>query len=803
MPNKYVGQRVRRTEDPRLIKGLAHYVDDIELPGTLHVAFVRSVYAHAKITGIDTSAALAAPGVVAVYTGKDVAAVGPVPCASALPGLKVPDHRVLATDKVYFVGHPIAAVVAKDRYAARDAVDLIVVDYDDLPVVTDVEAAAAGGPVIHESFGDNIAYKMTAGEGDIDAAFASADRTLKQRVLHRRLAPIAMEPRGVLARYFPGEEELTLWSSTQIPHLMRTQVALMIGMPENKLRVITPEVGGGFGSKLNVYSEEALLSWISMQLHKPVKWIETRRENIQATIHGRGQVGDIEVAFKNDGTVTGLRYNVFADLGAYHQLLTPAIPTLTGLMLSGAYKIAAIQINITACFTNKMATDAYRGAGRPEATYIVERALDLVAADLGADPAEVRRRNFPGKDEFPFHTATGLDYDSGDYEAALDKAQAIAGYAQLREEQKKARAEGRLIGIGISTYVEICALGPSQAMPAGGWESATVRIEPTGTVTVLTGASPHGQGQETSFAQIVADELGVSINDVTVIHGDTGVVQYGIGTFGSRATAVGGTAVYIAVQKLKEKAEKIAAHILQADSGLLSFEGGKYSVKKAAAASTTGTSEPVVPVGQAPAAALPEPQTEGRTGLTIQEIALAAHLARELPPDTEPGLSATYFFEPKNFTFPFGTHIAVVEVDRETGDIKFLRYVAVDDCGKVINPMLVDGQVHGGIVQSIGQAMYEEVVYDEQGQLITGTLMDYAVPRAKHIPNFELDRTETPSPVNPLGVKGVGEAGTIGATPAIVGAIVDALAPFGVRHIDMPITAEKTWRIVYNANANH
>lgn len=804
MPNKYVGQRVRRTEDPRLIKGLAHYVDDIELPGTLHVAFVRSVYAHAKINSIDTSAALASPGVVAVYTGEDVASkIGPVPCASALPGLKVPDHRVLANGKVYFVGHPIAAVVAKDRYAARDAVDLVAVDYEDLPVVTDVEeAAAGGGTVIHEAFGDNIAYKMTAGEGDIDAAFASAERTVKQRIHHRRLAPIAMEPRGVLARYFPGEEELTLWSSTQIPHLMRTQVALMIGMPENKLRVITPEVGGGFGSKLNVYSEEALLSWISMQLNKPVKWIETRRENMLATIHGRGQVGDIEVAFKNDGIVTGLRYNVFADLGAYHQLLTPAIPTLTGLMLSGAYKIPAIQINITACFTNKMATDAYRGAGRPEATYVVERAMDLVAADLGVDPAEVRRKNFPGKDEFPFHTATGLDYDSGDYEAALDKAQEIAGYAQLREEQKKARAEGRLIGIGISTYVEICALGPSAAMPAGGWESATVRIEPTGKVTVLTGASPHGQGQETSFAQIVADELGVSINDVTVIHGDTGVVQYGIGTFGSRATAVGGTAVYIAVQKLKEKAEKIATHILGADAGLLSFEGGKYSVKKAAAASATGTSEPVVPVGQAPAAALPEPQTEGRTGLTIQEIALAAHLAKELPPDTEPGLSATYFFEPKNFTFPFGTHIAVVEVDRETGDIKFLRYVAVDDCGKVINPMLVEGQVHGGIVQSIGQAMFEEVVYDGQGQLITGTLMDYAVPRAHHVPRFELDRTETPSPVNPLGVKGVGEAGTIGATPAIVGAIVDALAPFGITHIDMPITAEKAFRIIYKSNAD-
>jgi len=792
----YVGQRVKRTEDPRLIKGLAHYVDDISLPGTLHVAFVRSYFAHAKINGIDTSAAESAPGVVAVYTGKEVAdKIGPVPCAGALPDLKVPDHRVLATNKVYFLGHPVAVVVATDRYTARDAADLIIVDYEELPVVTDVEQAAAGGPVIHDAFSDNIAYRLTSGEGDIDAAFSAADRTVKQRILHKRLAPIAMEPRGVLARYFPGEEELTLWSSTQIPHLMRTQVALMIGMPENKLRVITPEVGGGFGSKLNVYAEEALLGWISMQLGKPVKWIETRRENIQATIHGRGQVGDIEVAFKNDGTLTGLRYSVFADLGAYHQLLTPAIPTLTGLMLSGAYKIPAIQMNITACFTNKMATDAYRGAGRPEATYVVERALDLVAAELGMDAAEVRRKNFPAPTEFPFHTATGLDYDSGDYEAALNKAQQIAGYADLREKQRKARDEGRLIGIGISTYVEICALGPSQAMPAGGWESATVRIEPTGKVTILTGASPHGQGQETSFAQIAADELGVHINDITVIHGDTGVVQYGIGTFGSRATAVGGTAVFVAIQKLKEKAHKIATHILKADASRVAFEGGKFS-RQAAAASAAGSSEPVVPVGQAPAGALPDPDTEGKSSLTLQEIALEAHIAKNLPPDTEPGLSATYFFEPKNFTFPFGTHIAVVEVDRETGDIDFLRYIAVDDCGRVINPMLVDGQVHGGIVQSIGQAMYEEVVYDEQGQLITGTLMDYAVPRASHIPDFELDRTETPSPVNPLGVKGVGEAGTIGATPAIVGAIVDALAPFGVRHLDMPIKPENVWRII-------
>jgi len=794
---KYVGQRVKRTEDPRLIKGLAHYVDDIRLPDTLHVAFVRSVYAHARISSIDAIEALKAPGVVAVYTGKDVAVkVGPVPCASALPDLKVPDYRVLATDKVLFVGHPIAAVVAADPYAARDAVDLISVDYEELPAVVDVEGAASGGTVIHEKFGDNVAYKLTSGEGDIEAAMKSADRVISQKMIHQRLAPIAMEPRGVLARYFPGEEELTIWSSTQIPHLLRTQLALMIGIPENKLRVITPEVGGGFGSKLNVYAEEALLGWISMQLGKPIKWIESRRENVQATIHGRAQVGTVEVGCRNDGTITGLRYNVFADLGAYHQLLTPAIPTLTGLMLSGAYKIPAIQMNVTGVFTNKMSTDAYRGAGRPEATYVVERAMDIVAAELKMDPVQLRRKNFPAADEFPFHTATGLDYDSGNYEAALKKALDLSGYQKLRDEQKKARANGKLMGIGISSYVEICALGPSQAMPAGGWESATVRIEPTGKVTIMTGASPHGQGQETSFAQIAADELGVDINDVTVIHGDTSIVQYGIGTFGSRATAVGGTAVLIAIQKLKEKAAKIAAHILQADASRLAFEDGRYSLQAATAASATGVSEPVVPVGQAPAGALPEPQTEGRTSLTIQEIALAAHVAKEIPPDTEPGLSATYFFEPKNFTFPFGTHICVVEIDKETGETKIVRYVAVDDCGKVINPLLVDGQVHGGIVQSIGQALYEEVVYDEQGQLVTGELMDYALPKASQVPWFELDRTETPSPVNPLGVKGVGEAGTIGATPAIVNAIVDALSPYGVKHLDMPARPETVWKII-------
>ena len=784
---KYVGQRVKRTEDPRLIQGLAHYVDDIKLPDTLHVAFLRSMYAHAKIKSIDTSEASHAPGVVAVYTGTDVAGkIGPVPCAGALPGLKIPDYRVLATDHVTFVGHPIAAVVATDRYAARDAVELIMVDYEELPVVVDVEKAAKGAPLVYEEYGDNIAYKLTSGEGDIEKALAESDHIIKQRIVHQRLIPIAMEPRGVLARYYPGEKELTIWTSTQIPHLARTQLAIMVGMPENKVRVIAPEVGGGFGSKLNVYAEEGLVSWIAMQLAKPVKWIEGRRENIQATIHGRGQVGYIEVGCKNDGTITGLRYNVFADMGAYLQLLTPAIPTLTGLMLSGCYKIPAIQMNVTAVFTNKMSTDAYRGAGRPEATQVIERAADLIAAELGMDPVEVRRKNFPQPTEFPFKTATGLFYDSGNYQGALDKALGMADYKKMREEQKKAREQGRIVGIGISTYVEICAIGPSQATPAGGWESATVRIEPTGKVTILTGASPHGQGQETSFAQLAADELGVDLNDVTVIHGDTSIVQYGIGTFGSRGTAVGGTAVFNALQKLKEKSTQLAAHLLGADASSVAFKEGRFSVEAAMAAA--GGNGDAGTEASAP------------KSVSIQEVALAAHVAHQIPPGFEPGLSATNFFEPANFTFPFGTHIVQVEIDRETGEIDLQRYVAVDDCGKVLNPMLVDGQVHGGIVQSIGQALYEEAVYDEQGQLVTGTLMDYAIPKAAMVPWLELDRTETPSPVNPMGVKGVGEAGTIGATPAIVGAIVDALSPFGVRHLDMPIKPENVWRIISKAN---
>ena len=766
--SKLVGARVKRREDPRLIRGLAHYVDDIQLPNVLHAAILRSPYAHARIRAMRTDQARRHPGVVAVVTGNEIRdQVGCVPVASQNPTLRVPKRYVLAVDKVCFVGEGVVVVVAEDRYAARDALDLIEVDYEPLPVVSDPEKAlASGAPVIHPEWPDNVAFRFDLKQGNLAKAFKEAERVVKQRLIHQRLAPIAIEPRGVLARYLPGEEELTLWSSTQIPHILKTQLSVMLKLPENRVRVIAPEVGGGFGSKLNVYAEEGLIGHLAIKLKRPVKWIEGRRENMQGTIHGRGQVGEVEVAVKKDGTILGLQYRVIADIGAYHQLLTPGIPPLTGLMLSGAYKIPALAIEVTGVFTNKVATDAYRGAGRPEATYVIERIIDRVAQELAIDPVKIRQKNFPRPKEFPFKTATGLIYDSGNYQGALNKALRLSGYQGWRGEQRKLREKGRYLGIGLSTYVEICGMGPSAAMPAGGWESGTVRVEPTGKVTVLTGVSPHGQGQETSFAQIVADEFGVPLDDIHVIHGDTAVVPSGIGTFGSRATAVGGTAVFQAAQKVKEKAREIAAHLLESDPEDLVFSESRFSVKG-------------VP----------------KKGVSLQEIALEAHLARNLPKKMEPGLTATSVFEPANFTFPFGAHICIVEVDPETGRIEIRKYVAVDDCGKVINPLLVDGQIHGGIAQGLGQALLEEVVYDEEGQLLTGSLMDYALPKAEDLPRLELARTETPTPVNPLGVKGVGEAGTIGSTPAIVNAVVDALAPFGVTHVDMPLKPEKIWRL--------
>src|SRR5579859_1007113 len=763
---KLSGQRLRRKEDPRLITGAATYVDDIKMPGMHHACVLRSPHGAAKIRSINTKPALDHTGVVAVFTGADVEAVGPVPCGSSLPGLRVPHHAILAKDRVYFVGHPVAVVVATDRYVAADAIDLIEVDYEPTQAVTDPEKAIApGAPAIHPEWPDNVAFTYHQEGGEPEKAFAEAEVVVKQRITSQRLIPTAMETRGVVADYRGAEKNLTLWSSTQIPHLLRTLVAQMLGITENRCRVITPEVGGGFGSKLNVYAEEALMGFVSMKIGKPVKWIESRRENFLCTIHGRGHVDYYEIAAKKDGTVLGLRLKLIQDLGAYHQLLTPAIPTLSVLMMPGLYKFRNVTADIVGVFTNCVPTDAYRGAGRPEATHGIERMMDLLAAEIKMDPAELRLKNFIGNDEFPYQTATGLSYDSGNYAAPLKKALDLADYHKFRGEQKQAKANGRLLGIGISTYGEICAFGPSPATPAGGWESATVKIDPTGKVTVMTGASPHGQGEETTFAQIAADELGVPIDDIMVLHGDTAIVQYGIGTFGSRGTAVGGPALYFALQELKKKIKKFGEMLLESND--VTFAGGQV--------------------------------VDNRTGnsVSLAQIAGASYRAMKLPPNTEPGMMATYFWEPPNFAFPFGAHIVITEVDRETGKVDIHRYIAVDDCGNIINPLLVDGQVHGGVVQGLGQALWEQAVYDDNGQLITGELTDYAVPKASMVPWIESSHTITPSPVNPLGVKGVGEAGTIGCSPAVVNSVVDALSQLGVRHIDMPLTPEKLWNLVH------
>jgi carbon-monoxide dehydrogenase large subunit len=760
-----VGKRIRRREDPRLITGTATYVEDIKMPGMHYAAIVRSPHAAARIRSINIKAAQQAPGVAAVFTGKDTEGVGPVPCGASLPGLRVPKHTILATDRVYFVGHPVAVVVATDRYLARDAADLIEVDYEVLPAVADPEKALEkGAPAVHPEWPDNIAFTYEQVGGDVDKAFAEADVVVKQRIISQRLIPNAMETRGVVAEWRAADRSLNLYTSTQIPHLVRTLVAGMLGIEENRMRVVMPEVGGGFGSKLNVYAEEALMGFVAMKINKPVKWIESRRENFLTTIHGRGHVDYYEVAAKKDGTILGIKLKIIQDLGAYHQLLTPAIPTLSVLMMPGLYRTQNVKADIVGVFTNCVPTDAYRGAGRPEATHGIERMVDILADELGMDPAEIRFKNFVKNEEFPFPTATGLVYDSGNYAAPLEKALGIVEYTKLREEQAEARKQGKLMGIGISTYGEICAIGPSPATPAGGWESATVKIEPSGKVTVLTGAAPHGQGEETTFAQVAADELGVNIDDILVLRGDTAIVQYGIGTFGSRGTAIGGTALYFALQDLKAKIKKFGAMMLESDD--VTYANGQVICNK------TGKTK------------------------SLAEIAAATYRAMKLPPNTEPGLVSTHFWEPPNFTFPFGAHIVVTDIDRDTGQVKVRRYVAVDDCGNILNPLIVDGQVHGGVAQGLGQALWEQAVYDENGQLLTGEYTDYVMPRAHMLPWIESSHTVTPSPVNPLGVKGVGEAGTIGCSPAVVNSVVDALSHMGVRHIDMPLTPEKIWKIV-------
>ncbi len=748
-----------------MLTGTATYVDDVKMPNMAHLAFVRSPHAAANIVSIDTSKAAALPGVIGVYFGKDFSEVADVVCGVDLPGLRKPDHHVVATDRVYLVGHAVAVVVATDRYVAADAAELVEVEYEVLQGVADPERALAeGAPAVHPQWPDNVAFKFEQKGGDIDAAWAEADVICKQRMISQRMVANPMETRGVVASWHAADRALTLYTSTQIPHLARTILAGMLGIDEARLRLIAPEVGGGFGCKLNVYPEEAVAGFLARKLGRPVKWIESRRENFLTTIQGRGHVDYWEIAAKRDGTILGVKVKILQDLGAYFQLLTPAIPTLSVLMMPGLYNTRNIQAEIIGVFTNCVPTDAVRGAGRPEATYGIERMVDVLAAELKMDAAEIRFKNFVQPEQFPFTTATGLNYDSGDYAATFQKALDMTGYKQLREEQAAARAEGRLVGIGISTYGEICAMGPSPAVAAGGWESATVKVEPSGKVTVLTGISPHGQGEETTFAQITADELGVGIDDVLVLHGDTSIVQYGIGTFGSRGTAVGGTALYLALQDIREKVMKWGALLLDATN--VRFEGG-LCIDDA-----TGKS------------------------VTIQAVAAAAYRAMKIPAHSEPGLVATRFWEPGNFTYPFGAHIIHSEVDRDTGQVEIKRYVLVDDIGNILNPMLVDGQLHGGASWGLGQALWEHAIYDDGAQLVTGEFMDYTLARARTMPKLESAHTCTPSPVNPLGVKGVGEAGTIGSTPAMVNSVVDALSPLGVTHIDMPLTPEKLWQVI-------
>jgi carbon-monoxide dehydrogenase large subunit len=776
---KLVGQRVKRREDPRLIQGLGQYVDDIKIAGMQHLAFKRSDVAHGRITSIDVSAAQAMDGVEAVFTGKQIAEfLAPMPIGTPFPS---PAHHAVATDVVRFAGEPVAVVVAADRYLARDAADAIVVSYETLPAVIDPEVAMTGKPVqIHKDFPNNLAVALVpsgtgvAPDGSsvddtaVNEAFAKAEVVISQRMLNQRLAPTAMEGRGVLAHYEPGRGTMTIWSSTQNPHILRTMIAAMNGMGQDQVRAVAPEVGGGFGAKINIYGEEYVAAAISKRLGLPVKWIEDRSEAFVATIHGRDILGYIDLAAKRDGTVLGMKMRLIADIGAYNMLLTAAIPTLTMLMANATYNIPAIRATLTEVFTNKTPTDAYRGAGRPEATYFVERAMDMLARELNMDPADVRRKNFIPKDKFPFATQMGAVYDSGDYEKALDRALKNANWTELKRQRDAAKAQGRLVGLGLAMYVEVCGIGPSASLPTGGWEHSQVTIERDGRISATTGASPHGQGNETTFAQMLGDQFGVPLEHVTILHGDTSVVKQGIGTFGSRSQAVGGTALHMAGIKVKAKMAKFAAALMEANEEDLVFENGKIFVKGAPA-----------------------------KGKTFAEVSHYAYIPVPLPPGLEPGLSEEAFFEPTNNTYPFGCHISMVEVDRDTGEPRLLKLVAVDDAGHLINPLIVEGQIHGGLAQGIGQALIEEVVYNSDGQLVTGSFMDYALPRATDFPRFELDHTVTPTPVNPLGAKGVGEAGTLGSTPSIVCAAVDALSEFGVRHIDMMLRPEKLWRIIH------
>ncbi|WP_055482900.1 xanthine dehydrogenase family protein molybdopterin-binding subunit [Sphaerimonospora mesophila] len=769
-----VGRARRRKEDARLVTGRTQWTDNIQLPGMLHVAFLRSPLAHARITRVDVSAARGRPGVVAVFSGRDFAAEqGSLPCAwPVTEDIVIPDHPPMAVDEVRYVGEAVACVIATDRYRAADALDAIEIDYEPLdPVLDMTEALTEGSATVHEA--GNRAFTWKFAQGDVEGAFRDAPVVIDRTFVQQRLIPSAMEPRAVVAQ--TDGDGFTLHSATQIPHILRVMLALTTGIPEHKLRVIAPDVGGGFGSKLQVTAEEVLCLLITRRLGRPVKWTESRSEGNLTVHHGRDQLQRISVAAESDGRIRGVKVDLLADMGAYLMLVTPGVPLLGAFMYGGIYKMDAYDFTCTGVFTTKMPTDAYRGAGRPEATFAIERAMDELAAELGLDPMEVRRRNWIRHAEFPYTTICGLTYDSGNYEAATDRALALFGYDELRAEQadRRNRRDPVQLGIGISTYTEMCGLAPSRVLGslsygAGGWEHAEVRMLPTGKVEVVTGSSPHGQGHVTAWSQIVADALGVPFEDVSVLHGDTASSHKGMDTYGSRSLSVGGIALVQACEKVREKARQVAAHMMEASPDDVEFTDGRFRVR--------GTT----------------------TERTIQEIALATFAAHDLPEGFEPRLDAQATFDPDNFSFPHGTHLCAVEVDTETGATTIRSYVAVDDVGKVVNPLIVEGQVHGGIAQGIAQALFEEAVYDADGNLLTTTMADYLLPSATDLPVFVTDRTETPATSNPLGVKGVGEAGTIASTPAVVNAIVDALRPYGVRDVRMPCTPERVWRALHD-----
>jgi carbon-monoxide dehydrogenase large subunit len=774
--SREVGRRRLRKEDAKLVTGQTQWTDNIQFAGMLHLSVLRSPMAHARIKSVDVGPALERPGVIAAFSGRDFAdEQGSLPCAwPVTEDMKLPPHPPLAVDEVRYVGDAVAVVVARDRYAAADALEAIEVDYEPLPAVVDMKAALADdAPLVHADLGTNKCFTWPfAGGEDYEAVKAQADVVVSRRFVQQRLIPTAMEPRSVVVAPLPASDEFTVYSATQIPHVLKLMLAMVTGIPEHKLRVIAPDVGGGFGSKLDVYAEEVISLLVARRLGRPVKWTETRSEGYQATIHGRDQIQDIEVAATKDGTLLGLKVELLADMGAYLQLVTPGVPLLGAFMFNAIYKMQAYSFSCTGVFTTKTPTDAYRGAGRPEATFAIERIMDELAAEVGLDPLEVRRKNWIRHEEFPFTTIAGLTYDSGNYEAATDRAIELFEYDALRAEQKRRRDSNDPVqlGIGISTFTEMCGLAPSRVLGqlsygAGGWEAASIRMLPTGKVEVVTGTSPHGQGHVTAWSQIAADALGVPFEDVEVIHGDTRSAPMGMDTYGSRSLVVGGVAVHKACEKVIAKAKQVAAHLLEASEGDLEFDGGRFTVK-----------------GSPDAA------------LSIQEVALATFAAHNLPEGMEPSLNSDYVMDPENFSYPHGTHLCAVEVDTETGFVKIRSYVCVDDVGHVINPLIVEGQVHGGLAQGIAQALYEEAVYDADGNLTTGSLVDYYVPTAADLPRFVTDRTETPATSNPLGVKGVGEAGTIASTPAVVNAVVDALRPFGVVDVPMPCSPANVWR---------